>query len=81
MTATDKRSLISESVAVIQIGVHHVGEESDQHVVRVTLVVSHTTTIREVPTKSKPELCSWDEVFTPNDRLVWLSSRAASFSL
>jgi hypothetical protein len=33
MTSTSKRSLISESIVAIQISVHHVGEEPDQHVV------------------------------------------------
>jgi hypothetical protein len=81
MTATDKRTLISESVTTIWIGVHPVGEEPDQHVVRMTPRVSRTTTVRvtpevsrmttvcEVPTKSKSGLCSQDEVLAPSD--VW----------
>jgi hypothetical protein len=81
MTATGKRSLISESVTVIRIGVHPAGKEPDQHVVRVTLGVSRTTTIREVPTKSKSSLFSRDEVLAPSNRPVRPSSWAASFSL
>jgi hypothetical protein len=66
--SNDKRSLISESVASIQIGVHLVGEEPDQHIVHVAPRVSRITTIREVPTKSKSGLCSRDEVLAPSDR-------------
>jgi hypothetical protein len=44
MTASDKRSLIYESVVVTQIDIHHTVEEPNQHVVRATLVVSCTTT-------------------------------------
>jgi hypothetical protein len=58
----DRRSLISESVVAIQIGVHPVGEEPDQHVVHVTSGVSCTTTGCEVPTKLKSVPCSQDEV-------------------
>jgi hypothetical protein len=68
MTATDKRSLISESVTVIRIGVHNAGEEPDQHVVRVTPGISRTTTICKVPTKSKSGLCSRDEVLAPGTK-------------
>jgi hypothetical protein len=64
----DKRSLISESVVVIQIGVHPVGEEPDQHVVRAVSRVSCMTTVCEVHTKSKSGLCSRDEVLAPSDR-------------
>jgi hypothetical protein len=63
----DKRSLISESVVAIRIGVHPVGEEPDQHVVRAASRVSRMTTVCEVPTKSKSGLCSRDEVLAPND--------------
>jgi hypothetical protein len=35
MLATDKRPLISESVAVIWIDIHPTGEEPDQHIVHV----------------------------------------------
>jgi hypothetical protein len=63
----DKRSLISESVAAIRIDIHPAGEEPDQHVVRVAPEVSRTTTVGEVPTKSKSGLCSWDEVLAPSD--------------
>jgi hypothetical protein len=67
MTATDKRSLISESVTVIQIDIHPVGEEPNEHIVHVTPGVSHTITVREVPTKSKLILCSQDEVLASSD--------------
>jgi hypothetical protein len=70
MTATDKRLLISESVVTIRIDIHPAGEEPGQHVIRVTPGVSRTTTVREVPTKSKSGLCSRDEVLTPSDHLV-----------
>jgi hypothetical protein len=81
MTAADKWSLISDSVTAIRISVHPAGKEPNQHVIRVTPGVSRTTTIREVPTKSKSGLCSWDEVWAPSDHLARLSSWAASFSL
>jgi hypothetical protein len=42
-----KQSLISESIVVIQIGVHYVREEPDQHVVRLASRVSRTTTVRK----------------------------------
>jgi hypothetical protein len=74
MTTTDKRSLISESVMVIQIGVQSVGEEHDQHVVHVASRVSCMTTIRKVPTKSKRGPSSWDEVLAPSDRPARSSS-------
>jgi hypothetical protein len=79
MTAIDKRTLISESVTMIWIGVHPVGEEPDQHIVRVIPRVSRTTTVRvtpevsrmttvcEVPTKSKSGPCSQDEVLALSD--------------
>jgi hypothetical protein len=67
MTTTDKRSLISESVAVIQIDIHLVGKEPDWHIVRVAPGVSRTTTVGEVYTKSKSGLCSRDEVLAPSD--------------
>jgi hypothetical protein len=69
-----KRSLISESVAAIQIGVHPTREEPDQHVVRLASWVSCTKTVREVCTKSKLGPCSRDEVLAPNDRPAWPSS-------
>jgi hypothetical protein len=76
-----KRSLISESVAMILIGVHPAGEEPDQQVVCMAPLVSRTTTIREVPTKSKLVPCSLDEVLAPSDCLARPSSWATSFSL
>jgi hypothetical protein len=79
MIVTSKRSLISESDAAIQIDIHHAGEEPNQHVVHVTHWVSRTTTIREVPTRSKLGPCSRDEVLAPSDRPAWPSSWAASF--
>jgi hypothetical protein len=81
MTATDNRPLISESVTAIQIDIHPAGEESDQHVIRMTPVVSHTTTVHEVPTKLNMGPCSRDEVLAPCDHLVQSSSWAASFPL
>jgi hypothetical protein len=65
--SNDKRSLISESVMVIRIGVHPRGEEPDQHVIHVAPWVSRTITICEVPTKSKLRLCYWDKVLAPSD--------------
>jgi hypothetical protein len=50
-----------------RIDIYHAGEEPDQHVVRVTPGVSCTTTVREVPTKSKSDPCSWDEVLALSD--------------
>jgi hypothetical protein len=47
MIATDKQSLISESVIVTRIDIHPTGEEPDQHAVHVTLGVSRTTTIHK----------------------------------
>jgi hypothetical protein len=41
MTATDKLSLITESVAMTRIDIHPAGEESDQHVIRLTPKCSH----------------------------------------
>jgi hypothetical protein len=81
MTAADKRSPISDSVTVIRISVHPAAKEPNQHVIRMTPGVSRTTTIREVPTKSKLGLCSWDEALAPSDHLARLSSWAVSFSL
>jgi hypothetical protein len=63
----DKQSLISESVAVIQIDVHPAKEEPDRQVVRVALRVSRMTTVGEVPTKSKSGLCFRNEVFALTD--------------
>jgi hypothetical protein len=48
MTATSKRSLISESIVAIQISVHHVGEEPNQHVV----CMAHMSHVRQPFTKS-----------------------------
>jgi hypothetical protein len=56
-----KWSLISESVAVIQIDIHPIGEGLDQHVVHMAPWVSRTTTIHEVPTKLKLGPCSRDK--------------------
>jgi hypothetical protein len=66
MTATDKQSLISESVAATRIDIPPAGEELDRHVVRAAPGVSRTTTVREVPTKSKSGLCSRDEARRDN---------------
>jgi hypothetical protein len=66
----DKRPLISESVTVTQIDIHFAGEEPDQHVVRTTPGVSHTTTVCEVPTNSKSDPCSRDEVLSLTN--AWL---------
>jgi hypothetical protein len=63
----DKQTLISESVTSIRIDIHHVGEELDRHVIRMATGVSRMTTIGEVPTKSKSDLCSCDEVLAPSD--------------
>jgi hypothetical protein len=81
MTTTSKRSLISESVVVIQIGIHPTGEEPNQHVVRVAPQVSRRTTVHEVPTRSKSGPCSRDEVLAPSDRPARPSSWATSFSI
>jgi hypothetical protein len=72
--SNDKQTLIFESVATIQIGVYTAGEESDQHVIHMAPWVSRTTTIHKVPTRSKLELCSRNEVLAPNDRLTRPSS-------
>jgi hypothetical protein len=70
MTATDKQSLISDSVTVIRIDIYLAGEEPDQHAVGVAPGVSRTATIGEVLTKSKSGLCSRDEVLaSSNSRL------------
>jgi hypothetical protein len=47
MTATDKWSLISESVAMTQIDILPVEEEPDQHVICTNTGISRTTTIRK----------------------------------
>jgi hypothetical protein len=47
MTATDKRSPISESITATRIDIHLAGEELDRRVVRVPPGVSRTTTIGE----------------------------------
>jgi hypothetical protein len=67
MTTMSKRSLISESVAVVQIGVHPTGEEPDQYIMGVAPWVSHMTIFRKIPTKSKLGPCCWDEVLALND--------------
>jgi hypothetical protein len=67
MIATDKRSLIFESVAVTRIDIHLTEEEPDRHVIHMATGVSRTITIREVPTKLKSGHCSQDEVLTPSD--------------
>jgi hypothetical protein len=81
MTTMSKRSLISESIVTIRIGVHSVGEEPEQHVIRLAPWVSHTTTLRKVPTRSKSGLCSRDEILIPTDHLARPSSWATSVSL
>jgi hypothetical protein len=74
MIAKSKRSLISESVTVIQISVHPAGEEPDQHIVHMAPWVSRTTTVRKVSTRSKSGPCSRYEVLAPSDRPAWPSS-------
>jgi hypothetical protein len=37
----NKQSLITESVAMTQIDIHHAGEEPDQHTIRLTPVGCH----------------------------------------
>jgi hypothetical protein len=66
---------------VIQIGVHAVGEEPDEHIVRVAPWVSCTMNIRKLPTKLKSGPYTKDEVLAPSDRPAHPSSWAASFSL
>jgi hypothetical protein len=67
MIATDKRSLIFESVAVTRIDIHPTEEEPDRHVIHMATGVSRTITIREVPNKLKSSHCSQDKVLTPSD--------------
>jgi hypothetical protein len=67
MTEMNKQPLISESVVVTRIGIHPTGKEPDQHIIRMAPGVSCTTTVREVPTKSKSGLCSRDEVLAPSN--------------
>jgi hypothetical protein len=81
MTATNKWSLISESVTATRIDIYPAGEEPDQHIVRATLGVSRTTTIRKVPTKSKLVPCSRDEVLAPSDTRPDRHPGPAPFSL
>jgi hypothetical protein len=69
MIATDKRSLISDSIVATRIDIHLAGEELDRHIVRVAPGVSCRTTVGEVPTKSKLGLCFRDEVLAPSN--VW----------
>jgi hypothetical protein len=76
-----KWPLIFESAAVIRIGMHLVGEEHDQHVIRVAHRVSCTTTFRGLPTRLKSGICSRDEILAPSDRPARPSFWAASFSL
>jgi hypothetical protein len=52
---------------VIRIDIYYTGEELDQHIVHATPGVSRTTTVCEIPTKSKSISCSWDEVLAPRD--------------
>jgi hypothetical protein len=66
--SNNKRSLISKSVAAIRISVHPTGQEPDQHIVRLASRVSCTTTIRDVPIKSKLGPYSRDEVLATSDR-------------
>jgi hypothetical protein len=77
----DKRSLISESVMMIQIGVHLAREEPNRHIIHVAPGVSRMTNTRKVPTKSNLGPCSRDEVLASSDSLARPSSWAASFSL
>jgi hypothetical protein len=74
MITMSKRSLISESVMVIRIGIHHIGEEPNQYVIRVASRVSRTTTFRKIPTRSKSSLYSRDEILVPSDRSARPSS-------
>jgi hypothetical protein len=59
---------------MIRINIQLAGEEPDKHGVRVAPRVSRTTTVQDVPTKSKSGHCSWDEVLAPNDSLARPSS-------
>jgi hypothetical protein len=63
---------------VIQICVPLVGKEPNQHVIHLASQVSRTTTVREVPTKSKLGPCTRDEVLAPSDHPArpssWLSN-------
>jgi hypothetical protein len=58
MTPADNRSLISKSVMMIRIDIHHAEEELDQHAVHAT---------PGVPTKLKSGPYSGDEVLAPSD--------------
>jgi hypothetical protein len=62
-----KQSLIYESVTATLIDIHPTWEEPGQHVVRVTPEVSHTTIVREIPTRSKSVPWSRDEVLAPSN--------------
>jgi hypothetical protein len=66
---------------MIRIGVHPAGEEPNQYVIRLASRFSRTTTVREVPTKSKLGPCSRDEVLAPSHRPARPSFWVASFSL
>jgi hypothetical protein len=72
MAATDKRSLISESVIAIQIDIHPAGEEPDRHVVRVTPWVSRMTTVRKALLSQTwipaPEMKSWPSAIVQPNR-------------
>jgi hypothetical protein len=81
MTATSKRRLIFESVAVIQIDVHPAGKEPDQHIICMAPRVSRMTTFHEVPTWLKSGPYSRDEVLALSDRPTRPSCWVASFSL
>jgi hypothetical protein len=76
-----KRSLISESVAVIQIDIHPAGEEPDQHVVRMAPRVSRMKTFCKVPTRSKSGLYFQNKILILSDRPTRPSFWATSFSL
>jgi hypothetical protein len=65
----------------IRIGVHPVGEKPNQHIIHAASQATCMTTACEVPTKSKSDLYSRDEVLAPSDRPAWSSSWATSFSL
>jgi hypothetical protein len=65
----------------IRIGVHPTGKEPDQQIVRLASWVSRTTTICEVPTKSKLGPYFWDEALASSDRPARPSSWVVSFSL
>jgi hypothetical protein len=49
MTPTDKRLLISESVMVTQIDIHHAREEPDRHVIPQGPLQWHPSLVEESP--------------------------------